>query len=510
MEKVREIIRLSEQSLLSKRAIARALNVSRPIVSEYIDKIKSSGLDYNRIKEMGDDILLEIIKGKSNSTSKRYATLSQYFEYFVKELKRTGVTLERLWQEYRVKHPDGYSYSQFCYHFQFWRNTSELTMHMSHKAGDKMFVDFTGKKFQIIDRQTGEIKDVDTFVAVLGASQRTYVEAVESQKKQDWISVNQNALYYFGGVPRAIVPDCLKTAVTKADKYEPDINPEFADFARHYQTVILPARPNQARDKALVEGAVRIVYAWIFAALRNRIFYCLTELNQAIRQQLEAYNARPMQKLKLSRKQLFDDIEKPVLGPLPQERYVIRNFKRLKVQFNYHIFLNDDKHYYSVPYRYRGKQVLVSYTGSVIEIFYNNQRLAFHKRERTPNGYSTQKQHMPSHHQKMLEWNPQRFINWAKNIGEHVEIVISHILANRHHPEQAYKVCLGILNLNKKFDNQRLNKACQRAIHFNHYSYKGIKNILENNLEDYQLDCFEALPDHYNIRGNQYFHRRTP
>lgn len=505
MEKVREIVRLSEQGFLSKRAIARALNVSRPIVREYIEKIKASGLDYDSIKQMDDDVLLEIIKGKGTSQSQRYEALSQYFEYFVKELKRTGVTLQRLWQEYRIKHPDGYGYSQFCYHFQFWRNTSELTMHMSHKAGDKMFVDFTGKKLYIVDRKTGELKEVETFVAIMGASQRTYVEAVESQQKQDWISTNQNAMHYFGGVPKAIVPDCLKTAVTKADKYEPDINPEFADFARHYNTAILPARPDHPKDKALVEGAVRIVYAWIFAALRDQIFYSLRELNQAIRQQLEPYNARPMQKLKLSRKQLFDDIEKPVLRALPREKYVIRHFKRLKVQFNYHIFLNDDKHYYSVPYRYRGRRVLVSYTDTVVEIFYNNRRLAFHRRERTLNGYSTQKDHMPSHHQKMLEWNPQRFINWARDIGEHVELVISHILANRKHPEQAYKVCLGILNLNKKFDNQRLDKACQRAIHFSHYSYKGIKNILENNLENYQLDCFEALPDHNNIRGNQYF-----
>lgn len=505
MNKVREIIRLNEQNGLSKRAIARALKTSRPIVNEYINKINSVGLTYDEIKDMEDDTLLEIIEGKTRLTSNRYIVLSQQFEYFVKELKRTGVTLERLWQEYREKYPDGYGYSQFCYHFQVWRSTSELTMHMDHKAGDKMFVDFTGKHLQIVDRQSGEVKDVEIFVAVLGACQFTYVEARETQRKADWIMANQNALHYIGGVPKAIVPDCLKSAVKIADKYEPDINPEYADFARHYQTVILPARPRSPKDKALVEGAVRIVYAWIFAALRDRIFYSLEELNQAIREELEKYNSKPMQKPNVSRKQLLDEVEKSALAPLPQERYYLRHFKRLKAQFNYHIYLSDDKHHYSVPYRYRGKHVQVVYTEKVVEIFYKNQRIAFHKRDRTLNGYTTIKEHMPLHHQDINDWNPQRLISWAQNIGEYVEIVVSHILSTRQHPEQGYKVCLGILNLTKKFEPERLNKACQRAIDFNHYSYKGIKNILEKRLENCQLDLFEPLPMHQNIRGNQYY-----
>ncbi|MBN2603796.1 MAG: IS21 family transposase [Candidatus Thermoplasmatota archaeon] len=505
MDKVREIIRLNTYGKLSHRAIARALNISRPIVSDYIQKLKSAGLNYTDIKNMDDDTLLEIIRGKSASSSERYKILSQSFEHVSTELKRTGVTLERLWQEYRAHHPDGYSYSQFCYHFQVWRSTSELTMHMNHKAGDKMFVDFTGKKLFIINKQTGEQIAVEVFVAVLGASQKTYVQAVATQKKHDWINANKNALHYFGGVPHAIVPDCLKSAVANVNKYEPDINPEYADFARHYQTVILPARPYHPKDKALVEGAVKIVYSWIFAALRDRVFHSLSELNQAIREQLKHYNDNPMQKLNISREQLFHDIEKQALKPLPQEAYVIRHFKRLKVQFNYHIFLSDDKHSYSVPYRYRGKHVIVSYTDTIVEIFLNNQRLAFHIRNQTPNGYTTQKEHMPAHHQHMDDWNPQRLINWANHIGKHVEIVISYILSHRQHPEQGYKVCLGILNLAKRFDNQQLDKACQRAIYFNNYSYKGIQLILDNKLEDVQLDCFEPLPDHQNIRGHHYF-----
>jgi transposase len=420
---------------------------------------------------------------------------------------RPGVTLQHLWQEYRDEHLDGYSYSQFCYHFQLWRSASELTMHIEHKAGDKMFIDFAGKKFEIVDKETSELKEVETFVAVLGASQYTYVEVVATQQKQDVISATENAFGYFGGVTCAVVPDCMKTAVTRPDKYEPDINPEYADFSRHFQTVILPARPKRPKDKALVENAVRIVYMWIYAPLRDRIFHSLEELNFAIRQELEKYNTKPMQKLGVSRKMRFEQIEKQALAPLPTEPYVIRCFKSLKVQFNYHIYLSEDKHHYSVPYRYRAKQVTVIYNDSVVEIFYNNQRLVFHKRDRTANGYTTIKEHMPSQHRVMSDWNPERLINWARKLGEYVEVVISHILRRAEHPEQAYKVCLGILNLTRTVETERLNKACRKVVEFENYSLKGIKNILKNKLEEQQIDCFETLepPDHQNIRGSKYY-----
>ena len=505
MNKIREIIRLKEVAHLSERAISRAVTVSRPIVKHYLETIKRAGLDYAAIKDLDDDALLEIVSGEGLSRPERYEFVRSQFEYFAKELKRPGVTLQCLWKEYRDKHPNGYGYSQFCFHYQLWRNTSKVSMHISHKAGDKMFVDFTGKKLDIVDRQTGEVNEVEVFVAILGGSQLTYVEATPSQKKEDWTKVNRNALHYFGGVPRAIVPDCLKSAVTKGNKYEPDINPEYADFARHYQTAILPARPNHPKDKALVEGAVKIVYAWIFAAIRNRIFHSLEELNEAIIEELENYNNKPMQKLKVSRRELFDEIEKAELKPLPAEQYTIRHFKQLKVQFNHHIYLSEDKHYYSVPYRFCGQKLQVIYTDAVVELFSKNRRIALHKRNRTPNGYSTIEEHMPARHRFVSNWSPERFIAWAGDLGDHVQIVIEHILARRQHPEQAYKTCLGILSLAKKFGRERLNKACKRAIVFDHFSYKGIKNILENHLEDCQIDCFEPLPEHQNLRGNNYY-----
>jgi transposase len=505
MNKVREIIRLYEKCHLSRRSIARALSISRPVVSEYIDKIQSSGLNYSSIEKLDDDTLLEIIEGTKSVNSDRYHILREKFKYFVKELKRTGVTLERLWREYREEHPDGYGYSQFCYHFKVWCDASELTMHMTHKAGDKMFVDFAGKHLEIVNRLTGEISEVEVFVAVLGASQRTYVEAVQTQQKHDWIMANRNALHYFGGVPRAIVPDCLKTAITKPDRYEPDVNPEYEDFARYYETVILPARPSAPKDKALVENAVRIIYSRIYASIRNRIFHNLKALNQAILAELEKHNAAPMQRLNISRNQLFLETEKSALKALPPEKYQLRGFKTIKAQYNYHVYFNEDKHFYSVPYRLRGSTVKLIYTQSVVEIFYKKRRIATHQRDRTSGGYTTNPDHMPPKHRFVSEWNPQRFINWARNIGEHVEIVIRRNLESREHPEQAYRACMGILSLARKYNNSRLDKACKRAISFDLYSYKGIEKILKKNLEESQLDTFEVLPVHDNIRGNTYY-----
>jgi transposase len=505
MNKIREIIRLDEIAGLSKRAISKALSVSRPVVSEYLSKVKKAGLSYETIKTMDDDTLLQTITDTVCVKNERYNTLHQKFDSISKELKRTGVTLQWLWHEYRQEHPNGYSYTQFCYHYQMWRSSSEITMHITHKAGDKMFVDFAGKKLEIVDKQTGEVTDVETFIAVLGVSQYTYVEAVASQKKHDWIKANQNALYYFGGAPQAIVPDCLKSAIHKSNKYEPDINPEYADFARHYQTTVLPARPNHPKDKALVEGAVRIVYTRIYASLRNRIFHTVDELNNAIRTELDKYNTIPMQRLNTSRKQLFDDLERNSLIPLPNQKYEIRTFKRLKAQFNYHIYLSEDKHHYSVPFRYRGKQLTVIFTDSVVEIFYKNNRIALHKRNPTINGYSTIKEHMPKQHRQYADWSPQRFTNWASKIGKHVTTVINTILSSRKHPEQAFKTCLGILKLTDKYDNHRLDNACENAIEFNYITYKGIKYILENDLDNYKKELFQALPVHNNIRGQQYY-----
>jgi len=380
---------------------------------------------------------------------------------------------------------------------------------MEHKAGDKVFVDFAGKKFVITDRITGKEKEIEVFVGILGASQLTYVEATMSQKKEDWIRANRNMVHFFGGTPQAIVPDCLKSAVIMGDKYEPDMNPEYYDFARHYDITILPARPNHPQDKAHVENAVKIVYSWIFAPIRDWKFYSLAKLNEAIREKLEEYNLKPMQRLKVSRRELFNEIEKSELQPLPTEPYELRKFKKLKVQFNYHIYFSDDTHYYSVPYRYVKKSVSVIYTNSVVEIYYKNTRIAFHRRDRSFNKYTTIKDHMPPQHKWVSDWTPERFIKWADSMGTPIKTLIEQILNQKQHPEQGFKTCLGILSLSKKYGKDRLNMACAKALQFNRYTYKAVNNILRNGMESAQDDeqevLFRSLPVHDNIRGNQYY-----
>jgi len=507
MKKIREIIRFKETSDMSDRKIARALNISRPVVAQYIKDFNASGLTYEETKDMPDSRFLALFEKQRNKRCSKYEDISKLFPYFVTELKKTGVTLMILWNEYQKKHPDCYSYSQFCYHFQVWRNASRVTMHIEHKAGDKMFVDYAGDKLVIVDRKAGKERSVEVFVAILGASQLTYAEASFSQKSEDWIRSNERAFIYCGGVTQAIVPDNLKSGVTCSNRYEPGINVMFDDFAGHYQTVILPARVRRPQDKALVENAVNLVYQRIYAPLRNRIFYSLEELNEAIWDLLEQHNNTPFQRLKTSRREIFDNIEKQVLKPLPKERYAIKQCKELTVQFNYHVELREDRHYYSVPWQLKGKRVRVVYDDRNVAIYYDNVRIIQYKRDRSPNGYTTLHIHMPPHHRFYAQWSPERFIRWAQSIGDDVAEMIQVVLKSREHPEQAFKICMGILNLVKEHGPDRLNKACARALGFGFYSYKRIKNILDRGLEEEALTESRELPvsSHENIRGSQYY-----
>jgi len=466
MEKLKEIIRLGSEHHLSNRAIARALKVSRPVVAQYLSDFRASSLTYSEISTMNHDDLLELFSRNQRFEKQRYTVLAERFKEYVKELKRPGVTRHLLWEEYRQAHPDGYSYSQFCYHFQVWQDISDLSMHIEHKAGDKMFVDFTGKKLFVTDPKTGAQREAEVFVAILGASQLTYAEARYTQQKADWIKANENALRYIGGVPRAIVPDCLKSGVIKGDKYDPDINPEYADFARYYDTVILPARPHAPRDKALAENAVKIVYSRVFAPLRNQVFYSLEELNRAIRERLAVHNNRCFQRLQISRQQLFQETEKAVLKPLPVNPYELRSFKSVRVQFNYHVYLSDDGHYYSVPYHYRGKKVKIAYTTMIVEIYHKNTRIAFHKRNLNQNKYTTVPEHMPPNHRFYQDWCPEKILQWAAKKGPNVKELVAKLLARGTYPEQTYKMCLGVINLSKQYSVQRVDQACQRALEF--------------------------------------------
>ncbi len=487
MEKIREILRLYFELSFSIRKTAEATGTSKTTAGEYIAEFKRTGLNYEDITKMDDAMVTDL---------------------FEKELKRPGVTLYRLWKEYKEEQQiDGFSYSRFCFHYKMWRSKQKPEMHFNHKAGDKMYVDFTGKKMQITDRFTGKIREVEIFVSILGASQYTYVEASYSQRKEDWIRLNENALLFYGGVPRAIVPDNLKSGVTKASNYEPILNETYRDFARHYNTAILPARPGKPKDKSLSENVVNITYQRIFAPLRNVTFFSIHELNEAIWDELENLNNTPFQKRDIGRYELFKQVEKQELKPLPAERYEIREYEAFRVQFNYHIFLKADKHYYSVPWQYTGKRVKIIYTSTMVEIYHNSIRIAIHRRNRTNYLYTTNKEHMPPHHQFVDGWSPKRFINWAAKMGEDVKEFIELVLDSREHPEQAFKACIGILKLGEKYEKIAFEKVCRNAIELNCPSYRFIANSLKNktyNIIEEQTDDL-SLPLHENIRGKDFY-----
>jgi len=502
---VRKIVKML-QSGVSKRSISEQLGVSRNTVKKYLHDIERTGISNEEFLSLDDNSISKLFSNDSPKEKGKLAVLTSMFPGFDKELRRVGVNRWVLWEEYKQEHPEGYSYTQFCYHYQQWSRKGEVTMHFEHKAGDKLFVDYTGKKLQIVSRETGEIIQVEIFVATLGASQLTYVEATLTQKKEDFIGSMERALLYFGGVPVAIVPDNLKSAVNKSSNYEPVINESFYDFGLHYNTHILAARSRKPRDKSLVEKAVSIVYSRVFALLRDRLFYSLGELNEAIRELLDKYNKINFKGRDYSRLDLFESVEKEVLTPLPSEPYELKRYALIKVQKNSHIYLSEDKHYYSVPFKFIGRKIKVAYSASKVDIYYKYQRIAFHKRDRRPYKYTTIKEHLPSAHQFVADWNPDKFIKWAGAYGEDVRGYIIEVLNNNQHPEQNYKSCIGILSLEKKYGKERLNNACERGSYYSNYSYRVIRNILEKSLDKLQHQSVQQkIPLHQNIRGKDYY-----
>ena len=508
MSKIRQILRLYSQNR-SKLLIANQTGVSRNTLKKYLKEFEKSGLSFAEISALSDKDLEDLFaKPDEKPSNLRRQTLFSLFPTMDKELKRKGVTRYLLWEEYRRKHPDGYGKSQFKIYFAQWKAQVNPSMHIEHKAGDKLYVDFAGDKLSIVDKQTGEIQQVEVFVAILGASQLTYVEAVMSQQKEDFIAACEGALHYYGGVPAAIVPDNLKSAVTKSSKYEPVLNETFADFAEHYSTTILPARAYRPQDKALVEGAVKIIYTRIYAKLRTKQYFSLDELNKAIRIASEEHNQALLKGRNYSRRQQFEEVERQTLAPLPPLRYELKKQLFATVMKNGHVSLSADKHYYSVPYRFIGKKVKVMYSRSTVEVFYHYERIAIHARIKSPYHYTTEKDHMASTHRFVSDWTPERFLSWATGIHEDVYLYILKILDRKQHPEQAYKSCVGILSFAKKVGNERLIKACQRALGYGIYNYKTIQTILEKGMDHYdeteenkQLE----MPLHENIRGEEYY-----
>jgi transposase len=504
MRKVREVLRLGLSCKLGLREIARSCSISHTTVGQYLSQAEESGLTYEQIERMDDGELVVLFKKSALSKDKGSRPQADW-SWMHQELKKKGVTLQLLWEEYKEIHPDGYQLSQFYEHYNRWKKKLDVTLRQTHKAGEKMFVDYAGQTIPVIDRSTGQIREAQLFVAVLGASNYTYAECSWGQGISDWTGCHVRAFAYFGGVARIIVPDNLKSGVTKPFRYEPDINPTYHDLAVHYGTVIVPARVKKPKDKAKVEVGVQIAERWILAALRNWTFFSLTEVNKAMGELLEKLNHRPFKKLKGSRKSWFETIERSALLALPESPYVFAEWKKARVNIDYHVELN--RHYYSVPYTLVQEKVDVRYTNKTVEIFYRQKRVASHVRDDRPGKHTTLEEHMPKSHQKYLQWTPSRIIRWAATVGESAAKVVETIMNSRRHPEQGYRSCMGIMRMGKQYGNERLEAACARALVLGTYSYKSIRSILEKRLERHPLSHPEPqLPiDHKNIRGCDYF-----
>lgn len=504
MRKIREVLRLKYEFNRSNREIGLSCGIGSSTVGDYIQRVKNAGLNWPLLDELSDTALEHLLYPPP--TPRNSSRLFPDFHEVHKELQsRKNVTLNLLWQEYKEQNPDGYQYSWYCHNYRDWAARLDVVMRHEHRAGEKMFVDYAGQTVPVIDRETGEIHKAQVFVAVLGASSYTYAEATLSQQIEDWIGSHVRAFSFYGGVTEAIVPDNLKSGVSKVCRYEPDINPTYHDLASHYQTVVLPARVRKPRDKAKAEAGVLLVERWILARLRRHTFFSLAELNKVIGELLAVLNAKPFKKLPGSRQSRFAELDQPALKPLPAAPYEVAYWKKAMVHLDYHVEV--EGHYYSVPYTLVKKQLEIRYTRTTVECLYNNQRVASHLRNLVRGRHTTLREHMPPKHQKYSEWNPERFIRWAAKIGPQTKVLTETLLVQRAHPQQAYRTLLGILRLGKAYGEERLEAACDRALHINALSYRSIESILKNGLDHKPLQRQESSTpiQHGNIRGADYY-----
>jgi transposase len=505
MHRTREILRQKWQLGRSHREVARSLSVSVGMVSATLGRAEAAGiLTWEAAQALPEAEFEQRLYGPS-----RPATRPRPDPVWIHtERQRKGVTLELLHHEYLEQHPDGYRYTQFCEHYRRWCKRQRLSMRQVHRAGEKLFVDYAGVQPTIVDPTTGEVRKVELFVAALGASSYTYAEATETQQVADFLASHTRALEFFGGVPELVIPDQLKSGVTRACRYEPLVQRSYDEWSQHYGTTILPARPRKPRDKAKVEAAVQVAERWILARLRHETFFSLRELNERVRELLGDLNARPMRAYGQSRAERFVQLDQPVLRPLPPVAYELAQWKHAKVNLDYHVEL--DRHFYSVPHPLVHTRVELRATAKSVEVFHKGRRVAVHRRDPMPGTYTTVPAHMPKAHQKHLAWTPTRLIAWGRTVGPETEALISAILADRPHPEQGYRSCLGILRLAKRYGEQRLEAACQRAVAVRARSYRHVHSILKHGL-DRQPPAQDdepqrALPLHENVRGRDYYH----
>jgi transposase len=494
---------------LSNRAIARASSVGVGTVSNYVRRAAAAGLSWPLPAEL-DDAALEAKLFPPPPPRGTPRPLPD-FGWIHQELRRPGVTLQLLWHEYLEVHPSGYRYTQFCERYRQWRAKLRPAMRQVHRAGEKSFVDYSGKHPHLVDRRTGELVPVELFVGVLGASSYTYAEATPTQELEHWISAHEQMLRHFGGSSEIWVCDNLKSGVATACRYEPNVNRTYADLAEHYGAVVIPARPYHPKDKAKVETAILVAQRWILAALRDETFFCLGDLNRRIRELLELLNDKPMQKLGVSRRELFERIDRPALRPLPASRYEITHWKPCRVNIDYHVEVAGN--YYSVPYQLVHESVEACYTHSSVQILFKGKRVASHARLRGKGKHSTRPEHMPASHRAHAEWNPSRLIGWAERTGPATGRVVANLLESFRHPEQGYRSCLGIMRLAKRYGTDRVEAACSRAEHLGSCRYRTVKNILAAGMDRLPLEVQQppttSVPPHDNIRGPAYYGKDT-
>lgn len=506
MRKIKDVLRLKFETDLSQRRIARSCQVSRPTVTEYLTRFAQAGLSWPAAAELDDATLERELYPAVPALPTAERTVPDWSEVH-RELQHKGVTLALLWQEYKAAHPEGFQYSWFCDQYRAWAGKLDVVMRQAHRAGEKLFVDYAGQTVEVVDWRTGEIRQAQIFVAVLGASNYTYAEATWTQQLSDWIGSHVRAFEFLGGTPELVVPDNLRSGVAKAHRYEPDLNPTYQDLATHYNVAVLPARARRPRDKAKAEAGVLLVERWILAALRHRTFFSLAELNREVASLLKRLNARPFKKLPGSRQELFEQLDRPALQPLPAQAYEFAQWKKVLVNIDYHVEV--EGHYYSVPYQLVRRQLEARYSARTVECFHKGQRVASHIRSWLKGHHTTVAEHMPPSHRHYAEWTPQRLVRWAEKTGPATAGVVQTILERRAHPQQGFRSCLGIMRLGKSYGDDRLEAACRRALKLGSCSYKSIDSILRRGLDRLALPEQQELDlsiEHDNIRGSNYYH----
>ena len=505
MRRIRDTLRLHLQAGLSYNEVARTLKISKSVVGKYVSLARAAGVDWAMVQALSDEELEARLYRPAVPKSSHQ--LAPDFALVHQELKRVGVTLQLLWEEYARDNALAYKYTSFCIKYRAFAQGLKRSMRQIHIGGEKLFVDYAGQTVPLIDASTGEITAAQIFVATLGASNYTYACATARQTTADWIGAQVRALEFFQGVPRLVVPDQARALIKYPDRYDPEPNRTYEEFAAHYGCALLAARPGHPRDKPKVEGAVLLVERWILARLRNRRFFHLGELNGAIAELIIDLNQRPFKKLPGCRRSAFEELDAPALKALPATRYEISRWKSAKVNIDYHVEF--DAHYYSVPHRLVGTTVELRVTDTLVEAFQANQRVACHALSHKRGAHTTVAEHMPASHRAHLEWTPGKLIDWGKRIGVSTAAVVTWQLEHRPHPEQGYRACLGLKRLAREYTPARLEAACTRALAIRSPKLRSVTSILKSGLDRQQSllpATTAALPDHENVRGPDYYH----